>query len=255
MEMKSFSKLKICATTNWKRGFTLIELLVVIAIIAILAAMLLPALARAKDKAKATHCISNLRQIMVATRLYADEFQDVMVPYGVAGDRPGPVVAGGVNATGDKAWCDLLYPYAKATNIFNCPANAPGCNWNIGINVDNLCASLSIDPNIPPHGTLLKSANIPHPSATIYFADCDRIQNPSEPNPDLWAAQPGKSWVHFRTPQDPLFNDATQNTRIFNRHSNRAELGFADYHCESLRASRIGFNLAEGVDGNMWDKY
>jgi type II secretory pathway pseudopilin PulG len=227
----------------------------VIAIIAILAAMLLPALSRAKCKAKATNCMSNVRQIMLATRVYADDFQDYMVPYGVAGDRPGPVVPGGVNATGDKAWSDLLYPYAKATNVFNCPGNDPGCNWNIGINVDNLCASLSIDPNIPPKGTLLKTTGITHPSATIYFADCDRIQNISEPDPDKWVSQPGKSWVHFRTPQDTLYNDPVQNTRIFNRHCGRANLGFVDYHCEALRASRLGLNLAEGVEGNMWDKY
>lgn len=124
-------------TSSPKRaGFTLIELLVVIAIIAILAAMLLPTLGKAKEKTKGTQCMNNLRQIMLAWKLYADEYNDVLLasldPAVVVQQKRIRWIQGDLDATGDRGiWDPEVYlakspmmPFvAKNYKIFRCPSD------------------------------------------------------------------------------------------------------------------------------------
>jgi len=108
-----------------RRGFTLIELLVVIAIIAILAAILFPVFARAREKARQTSCLSNLKQIGLAAMAYASDYDEKMVIRNAGANCTASARTGG-----PAMWA--LLPYIKKTQVFVCPSQSspPGLCGN-----------------------------------------------------------------------------------------------------------------------------
>jgi prepilin-type N-terminal cleavage/methylation domain-containing protein/prepilin-type processing-associated H-X9-DG protein len=141
-----------------KSGFTLIELLVVIAIIAILAAILFPVFARAREKARQASCLSNLKQIALGVMMYAQDFDELLPYY----QRPFGV-----------AWYDDLQPYLKNRGITVCPSKR---DWNpshathkTGYGLNETVFPSGLGSPTPPASVSL--AQIYAPSETIGGAD------------------------------------------------------------------------------------
>ena len=122
----------------FRKGFTLIELLVVIAIIAILAAILFPVFAQAREKARQTQCLSNTKQIGTALQLYCDDYDETLAPIYVAnetsqftelGSNPQhwmisiSGLADGPNGQKTKTWANCIFPYLKNINMLRCPSS------------------------------------------------------------------------------------------------------------------------------------
>ena len=113
-----------------KSAFTLIELLVVIAIIAILASILMPVFAQAREKARSISCISNLKQIALALRMYMQDYDETMMASGMLPDDPA-LAADGTNIVrmigGGTHW--FLNPYIKNSQVFLCPSDDRQNYW------------------------------------------------------------------------------------------------------------------------------
>jgi prepilin-type N-terminal cleavage/methylation domain-containing protein/prepilin-type processing-associated H-X9-DG protein len=274
--MKRLDKLK--AKVPCLSAFTLIELLVVIAIIAILAALLLPALSRAKDRAKTISCVSNQRQIVLANQMYLDDSQGMLPPVYYSPSWPGwaayiqtyPIDINTyvVTNSGARFWEDTYRNtgYLKDGNVFSCPAlsgsshNATGSQskfpLGIGVNYHDLFPIIN-NLNL----VCVKASVVQHPVDTAIFADCGSEQSYQTGNtlnltdPDSWVEVFGNPnpAVLFRNPNDGSFTSG--DAIAIPRHNHRLNVGWLDGHASTVRNSSLGWSSPPHSAAALWDIY
>ncbi|MBQ0104704.1 MAG: prepilin-type N-terminal cleavage/methylation domain-containing protein [Armatimonadetes bacterium] len=213
------------------KGFTLIELLVVIAIIAILAAILFPVFAQAREKARQTSCLSNVKQFCTAWQLYSDDFEETACPVYLDDFQ---TWWDGY----DNSWIDgnfyydkgLLSPYIKNGQISACPSFPRGKTWdrpNTGYAYSMLIGngfglSQSYDWSCHP----VAIAQIKNPSETVLFSD---------------AGYNSGGEIYGSNCLYPPSQVGSTGTKTYFIHNDMANVGFADGHAKAVKNPK--FNL------------
>ena len=200
-----------------RTGFTLIELLVVIAIIAVLAAILFPVFAKAREKARQTTCASNEKQLALGVLMYAQDNEETLPP----------------TASGDGVsilflWPDLLRPYVKNEEVRFCPSDANETTNSYGLNELNF--SDLTDTGAPPPKTL---AAFQAPADTVMMSELGvgSIGNLA----DLTTPRLG---AYKLTAPDVDLNDQ-YDARPAARHFERANVAWMDGHVKAFRLEQF----------------
>lgn len=165
-----------------RHGFTLIELLVVIAIIAILAAILFPVFAKAREQARKTACLSNMKQIGLALYMYAEDYDEVL-PERYGCSYPEATCVGDYEFSNGigyaRTWKSMLMPYIKSRDVFKCPSNDAAQHGTLvnntkvpDTNVESPLYPAGYEmwlPDFNPSNVFLNGASYPQPLAGLTY--------------------------------------------------------------------------------------
>jgi prepilin-type N-terminal cleavage/methylation domain-containing protein/prepilin-type processing-associated H-X9-DG protein len=229
-------------TRSHRRGFTLIELLVVIAIIAILAAILFPVFAQAREKARQAQCLSNVKQIISGYMMYTQDYDETFPAHVTERTAP-PGTPDTAIARAPYSYKTKLEPYIKSGGVFKCPsapawpAAAPGRWFTTDYGNNHNEANLVGAPqrawyqSNPDFGFNEQTtfASISYPAEFIVIGDAGRA-----------SGLPSRGGMY---PQPWSFDDSSrpddqQQGRFLARHQGGGHIGFADGHAKWTRPDR-----------------
>ena len=226
---------------KYSTGFTLIELLVVVAIISLLAAILFPVFARARENARRASCLSNVHQIALGMIQYTQDYDERLPRMSICGgpslEDGYPAPSGCGTGTYFHLWQDVIYPYVKSTQVFNCPS-APIKSYYSGYTTfydghynQSINYGYNFYLNLDDSGNQVgrNLASIPQTGNTVMVAESSEYR--VDPDPKCISGHLPPSWS-----DNDWCTTSGSNTGDppVGRHFDRVSIAFVDGHAKSM---------------------